>query len=146
MKRRLVLLLIALVLSLAFAGWQWLRPYDWNPDPQARFRIAHVSLKQDHSFYWLGIKLERNGVDSHDLTKPVRLVTSKGREVDPTDTTMEGNPEEGISGLGFRFWLENDDLDGPLELRLNDGTLKVRSGSGQPRIRDGIRYFTTSRW
>lgn len=146
MKRRLVLLLIALALSLVFAGWQWLRPYDWNPDPQARFRIEHVSLQRDHSFYWLGLRLERVGDGKHDLTKPVRLVTAAGREVEPADTTMEGNPEEGVSGLGFRFWLEDEDLDGPLGLRLNDGILKVRSGSGQPRIKDGIRYFTTSRW
>ncbi len=146
MKRRLVLLLISLLLSLAFLGWQWLRPYDWNADPQARYRIVHASLERDHSFYWLGLRLDRTGREGHDLAKPVALLTAAGREVEPADVTMEGDGESGVTGLSFRFWLEKDDLDGPLRLRLNDGSLTVRQRSGPPADKGGIRYFSTSRW
>lgn len=146
MKRRLVLLLISLTLSLVFAGWQWLRPYDWNADPAARYHIVHASLERDHSYHWLGLRLDHTTGDDHDLSRPVRLVTAAGREIEPADITMEGTPEEGVSGLAFRFWLEKGDLDGPLDLRLNGGTLRVRSGSGEPALKDGIRHFSTSRW
>jgi hypothetical protein len=146
LKRRTLLLSLCLAAASLFAAWTWLRPYEWNADPGARYRIVHTSLEEDHSYFWLGIRLEQAGVPSHDLLKPVRLLTADGREIEPADTQMEGDAAKPVDGLAFRFWLEEKDLGGPLKLRLNDGTLTVRSGSAVPDGTGTIRYFLTSGW
>lgn len=145
--RRTALLLALLALSLVFAGWQWFRPYDWNADPAARFRIVHASVKRDHSYLWLDLFLKKSGQEDHDLAKPVALSLADGREIEPADTTMEETAGHPGDTLGFRFWLEEKDFAGPLELRLNDGTLRVRSGSGLPAIPpDSSSFFTHRNW
>lgn len=145
--RRTALLLALLALSLVFAGWQWFRPYDWNSDPAARFRIVHASVKRDHSYLWLDLFLKKSSKQDHDLAKPVVLRLADGREIEPADTTMEETDGHPGDTLGFRFWLEEKDFAGPLELRLNDGTLSVRSGSGLPSIPpDSSTFFTHRNW
>lgn len=146
-KRRTLLLLLALGVSVVFAAWQWFRPYDWSPDPAARYHIVHAAVERDHSYLWLNLFLERNGDSPHDLTKPVRLLTADGRELEPADTTLGGDEESGTDALGFRFWLEEKDFAGPLKLRLHDGTLNVRTQSGLPGVNQGTpRYFNTCNW
>lgn len=143
----MLLMLILLGLSLVFAGWQWLRPYEWGGDPGARFKIVHASVKRDTSYYWLNLYLKHAGGEPHDLAKPVALLLADGREMDPADTLLEGNEDTGTVAIGFRFWLEEKDLAGPLRLRMNDGTLNVRSGSGVPPITGGsTRFFTSRNW
>jgi hypothetical protein len=145
--RRTALLLISLALSLVFAGWQWFRPYDWSSAPEARFRIAHCSLKRDHSYFWLDLYLKKSGDQPHDLAKPVVLRLADGREIEPADTTLEGDEGQPVRALGLRFWLEEKDFAGPLDLGLNDGVLSVRQGSGPPGIPDGdSKFFTTRNW
>ena len=147
MNRRVLLLLICLALTAAFAAWVWLRPYDWADDPGARYRVVHASLEQDHSYYWLGLKLKQVAADSHDLTKPVHLLLADGREVEPAETQLEGSEGKPVTTLGFRFWLTEKDLAGPLRLRLNDGTLTVRQKPGLPASAgEPIRYFLNSNW
>jgi hypothetical protein len=145
--RRTTILVVLLALSLVFAGWQWLRPYDLSADPSARFRIVHAGLKRDHSYFWLDLYLKKSGSLGHDLAKPVILRLADGREIEPADTTIEevnGQPSE---SLGFRFWLEEKDFAGPLDLQLNDGTLRVRSGSGLPAVSsDSSSFFTHRNW
>ena len=145
--RRTAFLLALLALSLVFAGWQWFRPYDWNADPAARFRIVHAGLKRDHSHVWLDLYLKKSGDLDHDLARPVVLRLADGREIEPADTTIEEAGGEDGQAIGFRFWLEENDFAGPLELRLNDGTLLVRGGSGVPSIPpDSTRFFTHRNW
>ena len=142
-----VFLVMALLVSAGFAAWSWLRPYDWKPDPAARSRVGAVQVKKDRSFYWLDAHLKLRAGETHDLMKPVRLLTSSGREIEPADTTLGGTAGEGTTELWFKFWLEPADFSGPLKLRINDGVLNVRSGSGVPRLgRSGLEVFPTSRW
>lgn len=144
LNRRTKLLALCLVISLVFAGWTWLRPYEWGRDVGARYRIAHSSLRKDASYYWLELKLERAGDEPHDLMKPVALILADGREIEPADF---GHAEEvGYPEINYRFWLEDKDLPGPLRLKLNDGTLTVRKESGAPPLKDSIRYFNTANW
>ena len=148
-KRRAlrVFLIVALLISAGFAAWSWLRPYSWNADPAARSRIAAAQVKQDRSCYWLDLHLKVPNGSQHDLMKPVRLVNSSGREIEPADTTLGGAKGAGTTDLWFKFWLEPADFDGPLKLRINDGLLVVRSGSGVPRLgRSGAEMFPTSSW
>lgn len=145
--RRTLFLLISLAISLVFAGWQWFRPYDWSPSPEARFRMVHSSVKRDHSHYWLDLYLKKSGGTDHDLSKPVFLRLADGREFEPADTTLEGDEGQPVRALGFRFWLEEKDFAGPLELHLNDGVLSVRKGTGLPELKEeGVRFFTTRNW
>lgn len=145
--RRTTILLISLAISLVFAGWQWFRPYDWSASPAARFRMVHSSVKRDHSHYWLDLYLKKSGEAEHDLSKPVFLRLADGREFEPADTTLEGDEGQPVRALGFRFWLEEKDFAGPLELHLNDGVLSVRGGNGLPELKeDGVRFFTTRNW
>ncbi|WP_226895027.1 hypothetical protein [Luteolibacter marinus] len=141
----MLLLLVCLVISLAFAGWEWLRPYESGSDPAARFRIAHASVTRDHRNLWLDLYLKHTGGEPHDLGKPVDLQLADGRSIEPAGTTLEG--ETGTTAIGFRFWLDEADFSGPMSLRINDGTLSVRSGSGVPDGGDGSpRFFTTRNW
>ena len=145
-KFRLVLLLVLVSLS-GFALWVWLRPYQWDPDPAARCRVVVAQVKQDRSYYWLDLHLRPVEGESHDLMKQVRLRLADGREIEPADTTLGGSPQSGITDLWFKFWLEPADFAGPLHLRINDGKLRVRSGSGVPRLgRSGAELFPTSNW
>jgi hypothetical protein len=140
-------LVMALIVSGGFAAWSWLRPYAWRVDPAARCQVAGSQLTKDTSFFWLDAHLKVAPGQSHDLSKPVRLVTAAGRELEPADTTLGGEAGGGTTDLWFKFWLEAADLEGPLKLRINDGWLVLRSGSGIPRLGASNReYFTTSRW
>lgn len=144
-NRRTLLLLICLALSLAFAAWQWLRPYESASEPAARFRVVHASVTRDHSNLWLDLYLKHLGGSPHDLNKPVFLKLADGRQIEPANTTLEG--DGATTGLGLRFWLEEVDFAGPLNLRINDGTLSVRSEAGVPLGRDEpSRHFTTRNW
>ena len=141
------ILLLLLAASLAFAGWAWLRPYEWTPDPAARGRIEHVQVTRDHSFFWCDVRVKLRPGQSHDLARPVRLVTASGKEHMPADTTLTGTREQGTTGIMFRFWLEAEDFAGPLKLELNGGSLGVRSGKGSPRIgSSGTRMFLSEAW
>jgi hypothetical protein len=142
-----VLLLAALLVSAGFAAWSWLRPYAWSVDPAARCKVVGCQVKQDGSYFWLDAHLKVTPGQAHDLMKPVRLITAAGRELEPADTTLGGETGGGTTDLWFKFWLESADLDGPLKLRINDGSLVLRSGSGIPRLGTShLEYFTTSRW
>lgn len=151
MKRSLFrkFLLLLLVGSALFAAAVWFLPYEWKQDPGARFKIAASQVKRDRSYYWLTLHLKKAGSEEHDLMKPVRLVLSDGRELEPADTTFSYPDEAGPKDteIWFKFWLEERDLSGPLTLRLNDGTLKVKSSAAVPNIANGtMRTFSNHRW
>lgn len=148
MKRRSAILLALVVPCLAAVVWLWfLRPYDWHPDPGARATIRFTRVERDHSFYWVDIYLRLRPDEEHDLLKPVRLLTASGRELEPADTTLEGTAERKIEALSLRFWLDQADLEGPLRLRINDGELVVRKGSGLPALENGDAVFRqTAKW
>jgi hypothetical protein len=146
-KNRRFMMLVVLLAATVFATWGWLRPYEWSVDPAARCKVVGAQLKRDTSFFWLDAHLEVTPRQTHDLTKPVRLITAAGRELEPADTTFGGDAKRGTTDLWFKFWLEPADLEGALKLRINDGSLVIRSGSGIPRLgASNLEYFTTSRW
>ena len=141
------LLIIGLLASTGFAAWTWFRPYSWSPDPAARCRVVGSQLRKDQSFYWLELHLKVNDGETHDLARPVLLVMADGREIEPADTTLGGSEERGTSDLWFKFWLEEADLQQPLRLRINEGSLVIRSGTGVPRLgASNQKFFATSGW
>ena len=136
-----------LVASAVFAVWSWTRPYEWRPDPAARGKIVATGLQRDHSYHWLDVRLKLRPGMEHDLRKPVFLETGGRPRIEPADTTLAGDVEQPIDEIFLRFWLEEGDLDGPISLHVNDGSLSVRSGSGVPRMRrNGSMNFNTRRW
>ncbi len=140
-------LVVVLLIASVYAAWTWLRPYEWQADAAARFRITGALLTRDHANYWLELRLKKAGAAGHDLLKPVRLVLGGGREVAPADTTLVGDETTGTTGIGFKFWLEPGDLTGPLRLRLNDGVLRVKTSADEPRLGvSGRKFFNTSHW
>jgi hypothetical protein len=141
------ILLVALVLAAAFAGWAWLRPYAWMPDAAARGKVVATLVTRDASFCWVNVHLKVNSGMSHDLEKAVALETGDGRRYSPADITLAGQDIDRPEEIWFKFWLDLDELSGPLTLRLNDGSLAVKSTTGVPEIEDGrFRNFTTHRW
>lgn len=136
-----------LVASAAFAVWSWMRPYEWGADPEARAKIVAVSLQRDHSYHWLDVRLKIRPGMEHDLQIPVYLKTAARPRVEAADTTLAGDVDRPIDELFLRFWLESGDLDGPINLHLNDGTLSVRNGNGEPKMgNDGRSHFQTRNW
>lgn len=140
-------MLVLLVVCLGFAGWQWLRPYDWNADSEARAEVHFTRVERDESFFWLDVHLRITDARGHDLEKPVRLVLANGNELEPADTTLEGSAMQSIEAITFRFWLEREQIAGPLTLRMNDGTLTIRKRAGIPKlVSEDFRFFQTSNW
>lgn len=138
------ILTVALVLVSAFAAWSLFRPYEWQPDPAARFKIRQVRVIRDHSNYWLDVSLKGT---NHDLEKRVHLESADGRLLEPADTGLSGENGKGITDLWLRFWLDARDFNGPLKLKLNDGGLIVRSGSGVPVLESGeSRILNSNSW
>ncbi len=138
---------IFIVMAVAFAMWGWLRPYEWNPDPRAKAEIVGVELKRDHSYYWLTVHVRAESGASLDVSRPVRLVVRREGDLQPADTRLEGSPESGFREAWFKFWLESDEVSGPLKLGLPDGSLSVKSTGKDPAIKHGkTRHFTTHRW
>lgn len=138
------LLTVALVLVSALAAWSWLRPYEWRPDPAARFEIHQTRVIRDHSNFWVDVFLKGSG---HDMSKRVSLETADGRFLDPADTTLSGDEGKGITDLWFRFWLDARDLSGPLKLHVNDGALMLRTASGIPALQSGeSKLFLSNSW
>ena len=149
MKRQMIRLSLALLLVLvtALAAMAWTMKYDSDPDPKALYMIEAAELRQDHANYWLELHLRKNGDDSHELRKPVRLVTEDGKEHEPADTTFAGSPEKGFTEIWFKFWLSESDLEGSLNLRINDGNLRVKTNSGLPAPgADGQAVFKSADW
>ncbi|MEP2776993.1 MAG: hypothetical protein ABJQ29_12425 [Luteolibacter sp.] len=149
MKRQTVRLSMALliVIATAAAAWLWTQDYDSNPDPTARFSIEAAKVEKDHSFYWLELHLKKNGSEKHDLRKPVRLITAGGKIHEPAETTFAGNPELGFTDIWLKFWLENGDLEKNIELKINDGTLRVKTGGEVPEPPAGGNVvFKSSDW
>jgi hypothetical protein len=100
----------------------------------------------DQSFYWLEVHLKMQPGESHDLMKPVSLVTAAGREIEPADTTLGGDKRQGTTDLWFKFWLEPADIEQPLKLRINDGTLVIKSNRAPAARVPRTRIFNSPRW
>lgn len=140
-------LVVMLVLSAAFAVWAWMRPYDGEPDPRAKAGIVGVELRRDHSFHWLTVHVRADKGEPLELSHPPHLRMGDGRELQPADTRLAGNPESGFREAWFKFWLESGDLEQTLELALGNGRLTVKSRRGIPDLKHGsTRHFSTHRW
>ena len=140
-------LIVALLMATAFAAWSWCRPYAWNPDPAARCKVVGSQARKDREYFWVDLHLKVNPGQTHDLLKPVRLLTHAGKELEPADTTLGGGPDGGTTDLWLKFWLEPGDIDGPLTLRINDGKLLIKAGPGVPATGpSNTKYFVTQHW
>lgn len=141
------ILAAGLAISFAFAAWSWLRPYAWRPDSTARCKVVETLVTRDGSFDWINVHLKVNSGMEHDLSQPVVLETAAGGRTAPADATLGGKDPKQPEELWFRFWLEQKDLSGPLNLHINGGSLVVKSTSGMPALEEGAsRNFTTHRW
>lgn len=146
-QSRIRILLALLALASVFAGWRLLRPYEWSPDAKARFRIDHVMLKRDHTFYWLDVKLDQNGQAPLDLEQPILLHTANGRQLKPTDPTFSGPDLQHIDTVGLKFWIEESDLAGPMQLEMHGARLALRTGQGAPKLSDGdTKEYSHNSW
>lgn len=149
MKRPLLRISIAaLLVAVTFLAVKiWMGRYDRDPDPRARYRIEAARLESDRSYLWLEIHLRKNGEEDHDMLQPVLLVTADGAEHEPADTTFGGGPEKGFTDIWFKFWLESADLEGKIDLRMNGGTLRVRTNQGPPVTdKDGKAVMKSADW
>lgn len=154
-------LLLALGLSVIFAAWQWFRPYEWSPDPAARYKVTQCLVERDHGNLWLRVFLKPRDGQEMDYLKPIRLTTGAGKQLEPAQMDQMGRDEPGSNAAGepdpnkpgpvdlvvFSFWLETADFSGPFKLELNGGTLQIRSGDTLPRVADGaVRVFNSTNW
>ena len=144
-----ILLMVGLLVASGFAIWSWARPYEWGADPAARCRIVGVEVRKDHANFWVNAHLKLLDGMQHDLMKPVRLEVKSGNGtmLEPADTTLAGDDENGTTEMWFKFWIDENDLAHPLALHINDGTLELKTSPGMPRLGSaGIRYFVTNHW
>jgi len=142
-----IILLATFVVTAGFAAWAWFRPYQWKSPDEARCRVLGCQVKQDRSNYWVTIHLKLHKGQEHDLMQAVRLITADDRRIEPADTTLGGTDEEGTTDLWFKFWLEKEDMNGALNLEINEGVLSIRVDSGLPDLdSSGSEYFVTNQW
>jgi len=134
---------LALILCTAFALWAWLRPYEWSPDPAALGEVQGVNLIIDHSFFWVEAYLMINSGAKHDLSKPVFLMTAQGRKLEPADTTFGSKAGRDPREIWLKFWLDSQDIAGPLVLHINGGKLLIKTQSSIP-VKS--KYHTSNRW
>ena len=149
MKRKLLRLTLAVlvVLTTALAGWMWTANYDAHPDPKARFVVEGVQVTRDRSNAWLEIHLEKADEGDHDFRKIVRLVTANGSQHEPADNRFSGSPEAGFTDIWFKFWLEEAELNGKIDLLINGGKLRIKTNEKSPDLgSDGMRVFKSSDW
>jgi hypothetical protein len=149
MKRQLIRLSLAVlvVATTALAAMIWSSKYDSDPDPKARFFIEAARLERDRSFHWLEIHLRKSGEENHDMRQPVRLVTADGTRHQPADTKFAGSPETGFTDIWFKFWLEEKDLEGNIDLQLNGGKLRVKTNQGLPQTdKNGETVLKSADW
>ncbi len=162
MNRRTKLLLLTLAISVVFAAWQWFRPYDWSPDPAARFRVTHCYVKRDVSNLWLLVSLKPREGQVMDFSQPIHLVTAQGKALEVAEMEQVGSgaeqtaPAESgapvvapstVEEITFSFWLAEADFAGPMKLEINGASLQIRSGNTLPQVADGgSRVFNTSGW
>jgi hypothetical protein len=140
-------LLVGLLGAVGFACWTWFRPYDWSPDPGARCKVIATLVTPDVSFYWVEVHLKINPGMSHDLQKPVYLQTATGTKLQPADTTLAGEDGKTTTEIWFKFWLDSSQIEGPLNLHLNDGQLSIKRTSRAPELgTSDFRNFTTNQW
>lgn len=109
--------------------------------------MQSARLKRDLSYHWLDLHLEaRDGVVP-DLRQPALLLTANGRMIAPADITMDGAWGREVRGLWLKFWLEPNDLDGPLRLKIMGAELRVREGRGTPTLEHASeRVFNSCYW
>lgn len=141
------ILWIALLITSSMAVWSWFRPFEWGADSAARAKVVGVQVTQDETYFWINAHLKVTAGQTHDLQKQVFLTTASGSRMDPADTVFGGTEGKGTTDLWFKFWLDQNQINGPLRLHLNDGILLIRSGTGVPEL--GVKrsnYFTTHRW
>ena len=135
------------IVSCGFAAWSWLRPYAWAPDPAARCKIVETLVTRDNTFFWVEVHLKITPGQTHDLRQPLFLALASGKKLDPADTTLGGIDGRGTTDLWVKFWLDRAEIDGPLDLHLNGGKLRVKNRTGVPSIEnEAFRNFTTQRW
>jgi hypothetical protein len=149
MKRQTIRLALAvmLVALTALAAKVWMAEFDVDPDPLARFVIEEAVLSGDRSYHWLEIHLKKSGDKNHDLRKQVRLVTADGTEHLPADTTFAGTRDTDYTDLWFKFWLEDKDLEGKIDLRLNGGKLRIKTNQGLPATdKDRKKILKSADW
>lgn len=143
-KLRGTVLLLAACLALGFLAWQWIKPYQWQADPAAAAKIDFARVTRDHSFFWLDLRLKVPDPAAFDLSKPLLLILADGREKKPDTLTREGAPGmtmtaesselPQVDAISLKFWLEENEIAGPLRLRINDGSLIVRDGREIPKL------------
>ncbi len=153
MKRRTLWLLVLASLTLVAAGWLWVRPYQWRIS-DSPIRIETARLTRDHSYFWLDLHLRAEAGQA--VPDPLLLLVPDREAVKPAQIDLEGTPATDaseVAGLGeihalsVKFWLEESQLAGPLELQAGSARLKVRSRSGVPAMEnDESQTFHTHRW
>lgn len=147
MNRLRLILWLALLASLGFAAWATLRPFDWKPDPQAGCHLSSAHIRKDHSYYWLDLHVKINAGASHQLEIPVVMKLADGKSLDPADITFVSRDKGPIEEIFLKFWLAEDQIHGPLNLKINQGLLRVKSTHAAPAIENGkTRALPTHRW
>ncbi len=149
MKRQALqfLMAVGLVGSTMFLGMLWVKKYESSPDPKARFEVQAVRLKRDKGYVWLEAHLKKSGEQEHDLKQQVRLVTADGEQHAPGDTTFAGTAETGFTEIWYKFWLDREALKGEMDLKMNGGTLKIKSSKPAPAVgSEKETVFKSSNW
>ncbi len=141
------LLVACLLASAAFAAWSWCRPYARHPDASARCTILETLVTRDQAFFWVEVHLKVSPGMTHDLQKPAHLELANSKQLESADTTLASKEGRNPDEIWLKFWLEKDDLAGPLVLQLNDGKLSVKATDGIPDLENARnRNFTSNHW
>ncbi len=143
----LLVLSLMLVVATGFAAWAWFRPYAWNVDEHAGCEVVGVQVREDHGYFWVEPRLRASAGARFDLTKPIRLTTKAGTELESYGTTLGGEKGQEPDELWLLFWASKEDLKNEMNLKINGGQLVLKSSHGVPEPgTQGSAYFTSHNW
>lgn len=148
MNRRtiIILVLVLLIGLLSYPAWLALRPYSSQSSDSDRAEISQAKLTRDESFFWLDLQLQ--GKKSLiEIDYPIFLIGTRDIQIDVAETIIHRRPDQSINTIKFKFWLDRDELSGPLSLQFGADNLEVRTRSLIPRLENNSsKTFRTSAW
>ena len=125
-----------------------------QPEPPPRFTLQKtiVTRDGDHFLAEITIHCRNDHEQPLELISPsTRLMAASGQEVPAFFLPFQAKaqvPDSSEADVTLRYWLSNDDINGPVSLQIDEDTIQIKSGGFEiDTLPDKkSRSFTGTNW